>query len=373
MGTWDGRVAIAHDYLTQRGGAERVVLSLAKAFPGAPIHTTLYDPDGTYPEFRDLDVRPSWLNRVGPLRRNHRAALPLLPFASSSIDIDADLVVASSSGWAHAFRTRGRVLVYCHAPARWLYQPEIYLGEAPPRGVRTALRVLSPGLRRWDARAAARGQHYLANSRVVRDRIQEAYGVRADLLPAPVVSAFAESVPEPVHGPDGRELEPGFVMCVSRLLPYKNVDRIVEALRARPGLRLAVVGTGPERDRLVAAAPDNVVFLEQLTDGQMRWLYERCVGLVAASHEDFGLTPIEALSFGRPCAVLRAGGFLDTMTDETAVFFDAPEPEQVAAALDELVTRDWDTAALAARADLFSEATFVRGIRETAARVLGRP
>lgn len=371
MGSLPGRVAIAHDYLTQRGGAERVVLSLAKAFPGAPIHTTLYDPEGTYPEFRDLDVRPSWLDRVGPLRRNHRAALPLLPLASSSIDIDADLVVASTSGWAHGFRTRGRVLVYCHAPARWLYQPDVYLGEAPPRGVRTALRVLSPGLRRWDARAAARADHYLANSTVVRDRIQEAYGVRADLLPAPVVSAFAEVDAEPVTDADGRELEPGFVLCVSRLLPYKNVDRIVEALRARPQLRLAVVGSGPERDRLVAAAPGNVVFLEELTDGQMRWLYERCVGLVAASHEDFGLTPIEALSFGRPCAVLRAGGFLDTMTDDTAVFFDAAEPDVIAAALDELVARDWDLAKLAARADVFAEATYVREIRAAAARVLG--
>src|SRR5687767_3830186 len=101
------RVAIAHDYLTQRGGAERVVLSLAKAFPDAPIYTTLYDPDATYPEFKHLDVRPSWMNRVGPLRRNHRAALPLLPLAASSITVPADVVIASSSGWAHGFRADG--------------------------------------------------------------------------------------------------------------------------------------------------------------------------------------------------------------------------------------------------------------------------
>ncbi|HEY5844898.1 MAG TPA: glycosyltransferase family 4 protein, partial [Mycobacterium sp.] len=73
------RVAIAHDYLTQRGGAEKVVLSMSRAFPDAPIYTLLYDRENTYPEFANRDVRVSRLNRIGPLRRNHRAALPVLP------------------------------------------------------------------------------------------------------------------------------------------------------------------------------------------------------------------------------------------------------------------------------------------------------
>src|SRR5687768_18234912 len=90
-------VAIAHDYLTQRGGAERVVLTLMKAFPGAAVHTTLYEPEGTYPEFADADVRTSPLNRIGALRRDHRLALPLLAPASSRMRIDADVVIASSS------------------------------------------------------------------------------------------------------------------------------------------------------------------------------------------------------------------------------------------------------------------------------------
>jgi hypothetical protein len=102
------RVAIAHDYLTQRGGAEKVVLSMCRAFPHAPVYTTLYDPAATYPEFADLDIRVSALNKSAFLRTHHRAALPLLPFAARSIDIDADVVLASTSGWAHGFRTSGR-------------------------------------------------------------------------------------------------------------------------------------------------------------------------------------------------------------------------------------------------------------------------
>ena len=118
------QVAIAHDYLTQRGGAERVVLAMLRAFPGATVHTLLYDPEGTFPEFREAHVVTSPLNRLGPLRRDHRLALPLLAPSFSRLEIAADVVVCSSSGWSHGARVEGRKVVYCHTPARWLYQPD---------------------------------------------------------------------------------------------------------------------------------------------------------------------------------------------------------------------------------------------------------
>src|SRR4051812_17705186 len=120
-------VAIVHDYLTQRGGAERVVLAMNRAFPDAPIYTSLYDPDGTYPEFATIDVRTAPLNRVPALCRYHRGAFPVLAPTFSAMNIDADVVVCSSSGWAHGVRTAGYKIVYCHAPARWLYQTDRYL------------------------------------------------------------------------------------------------------------------------------------------------------------------------------------------------------------------------------------------------------
>ena len=98
-------VALVHDYLTQLGGAERVALELTRAFPGAPLYTSVYAPERTYPEFREVDVRSSVLNRVPALRAHHRAAFPLLAPVFSGRRIDADVVVCSSSGWAHGART----------------------------------------------------------------------------------------------------------------------------------------------------------------------------------------------------------------------------------------------------------------------------
>src|SRR5213083_1197706 len=94
-------VAIVHDYLTQRGGAERVVLALLEAFPGAPVYTSLYDPKGTFPEFRDVDIRTPFINRIDLLRHRHRLALPVLAPIFSRFAIPAPITICSSSGRAH--------------------------------------------------------------------------------------------------------------------------------------------------------------------------------------------------------------------------------------------------------------------------------
>lgn len=357
-------VAIAHDYLTQRGGAERVVLSLMRAFPGAPVHTTLYDADGTYPDFADADVRTSPLDRVGAMRRDHRLALPLLAAASSRMRIDADVVVASSSGWAHGFATTGRTVVYCHNPARWLYQTDEYLGGPSWRSPLGApFLALRPLLRRWDRRAADRADVYLANSRVVQQRIARTYGLEAELLPPPH-GMDASAPQEPV--PDLAGWEPGYALVVSRLLPYKNVDAVIDAVR-ESGRRLVVVGHGPEEGRLRATLPDHVRLLGGLGDAQLRWVYAHAGVLVAASHEDFGLAPLEAAAFGVPAVALRGGGFLETVVEgSTGLFFDTPEPDDIAATLALADRHEWDADTMRDRAEQFGEARFIDRIRAVA-------
>ncbi len=355
------RVAIAHDYLTQRGGAERVVLTLMKAFPEAAVHTTLYDPEGTYPEFAHADVRTSLLNRVGALRRDHRLALPLLAPAASRMRIDADVVVASSSGWAHGFDTTGRTVVYCHNPARWLYQTDEYLGVSAWRSpLGPPVLAMRPFLKRWDRRQAAQVDVYLANSRVVQQRIATTYGRTAELL-APPHGMDPGAPQEPV--PDLADWDPGYALVVSRLLPYKNVDAVIEAVRDT-GRRLVVVGHGPEEARLRATLPDHVRVLGGLSDAQLRSVYAGAGVLVAASHEDFGLAPLEAAAFGVPTVALRGGGFLETVIEgETGLFFDRPEPEEIASTLAIWDHHDWDGDRLRARAEQFGEARFIDRIR----------
>lgn len=356
------RVAIAHDYLTQRGGAEKVVLSMSKAFPDAPIYTLLYEPDGTYPEFADRDVRVSPLNRVPLFRKHHRVSLPVLPFASSAMFVDADVVVTSSSGWAHGFKTNGRKLVHCHTPAHWLYALDHYLKPDGDRLKRAALKVGSPLLKSWDRRAAMSVDRYLAVSTAIKHRIKSAYGIDAGVLPSPIAlksHTESEPVPELQNWAAG---DKPFYLCVSRLMAYKNVDAVVGAF-AGTDRRLVVVGHGPEAARIERMKTPNVLLLSALTDGQMAWLYRSCRALIAASYEDFGLTPIEAAVSGRPSVVLRWGGFLDTVIEgTTGMFFDRPAPEAIADALDRFEACDFDPDKLRAHAERFTEQRYAESL-----------
>lgn len=354
-------VAIAHDYITQRGGAEKVVLALHRAFPDAPVYTTLYEPDRTYPEFAEVDVVPSTLNRIGVFRRSHRLALPFLAKTADSMRIAARHTIVSTSGWAHGFQTSGSKIVYCYSPARWLYQRDAYLGSSKLTAQRLALTALSPFLKRWDRRRAATATTYFAISTVVQQRIRDAYGIEAEVLPAP--HSVDTSLPqEPVDlGPLGDD---GFYLCISRLLPYKNVDKVIAAFNDL-GLPLVVVGAGPEEKRLDALAGPNVVMRKDLTDAQMRWLYARTDAVVSASYEDFGLTPIEAAAYGKPSVVLRWGGFLDTIReDETGVYFDEPQPAAIAAAVQKCRGMSWDAELIRAHTELFSEEHFARRLKQ---------
>lgn len=370
-------VALAHDYATQRGGAERVALVMALAFPGAPMYTTLYHAAGTFPEFGEVDLRTSAINRIGLLRRHHRLALPLLASAVSSQHVDAEVLLASSSGWAHGYRGAGRTVVYCHAPARWLYQQDRYLGAWSGadraaerlRGAMTGatIHALTPALLRWDRRAAARADLYLANSTVTQRAIRAAYGIDAEVVPPPP-ALMPVGDERPVAG-----IDPGYVLCVARLLPYKNVDVVIEAALLT-GKRLVVVGDGPDRARLDALARTGngtrsgsaaVTLLGRVDDPELRWLYRHASLLVAASYEDYGLSPLEAAAFGRPAVVLRDGGYLDTVVENvTGLFFDAPEPHLVADALEQANGHPWNDGALSSHVEAFAIPRFVGRLRE---------
>lgn len=355
------RIAIAHDYLTQRGGAERVVLAMSRAFPDAAIHTLLYDPGNTFPEFAGKDVRVSALNKVGVLQRNYRAALPVLPFAAASTFIDADIVLTSSSGWAHGFRTSGRKLVYCYTPARWLYLRDEYLGDGVSLAKRAALGITSPYLRAWDRRAVQTCGRYLTLSNVVQQRIDDVYGITADVLPAPV-SMTADDPVEPIaevqNWLSASASEKPY-LCVARLLPYKNVDAVIAAFAAN-GRPLIVVGRGPEAARLHRMKTPNITMLSDLTDAQLNWLYQGCRALVAASYEDYGLTTIEAGIWGRPAIVLRGGGYLDTVEDGiSGLFFDRPTADAIGDAVSRFESSTFEPEKIRKHVAQFSETRYI--------------
>jgi len=361
-------VAIVHDYLTQRGGAERVVLSMLRAFPDAPVYTSFFDPDRTFPEFATADIRPLRLNRLAILRRRHRLAFPFLAQSFSSLEVDADVVLCSSSGWAHGVGTPSAKIVYCHSPARWLYEPERYWGGSTQMVPRLALAAARPRLLRWDRRAAGASTRYLTVSQAARAKIHRAYGIDPEVVyPPPGLT---------VDGPE-QEVEglgPGYYLCVARMLAYKNISAVIDAFAGFGERRLVVVGAGPEARRLRRSAPGNVRFLGAVSDAHLRWLYANAAAVVSAAYDDLGLTPLEAASFAKPSIALRAEGSLETVLDgETGVFFDAPSADAIRAAVERASSRRFDERALRTHALRFSEAEFISRLRAVVAEAAAVP
>lgn len=350
------RVVVVHDYLSQRGGAERVVLAILGAFPGARLVTSVHSPERTFAAFADHEIETLWPDRVPAFRSDPRRALPVLAGAFSRHVIDdADVVVCSSSGWSHGIGSTAPKVVYCHTPARWLYEPADYLdtaGVAP----RLATRVLQGRLKRWDRAQAATVSEYLANSTTVRDRIRRAYGREAQVLHPPV-SLDAEGPQEEVPG-----VKPGFWLTVSRARAYKNANLVCEAIARRPDERLVAVGTLPPRQD-GGTWPANVTAAKDLSEARLRWLYANCRAVVSASREDFGLSPVEGNEFGKPAVVLRAGGFLDsTVEGVTGVFIEEQTVESVDAALSALPHLDPDV--IKQHAERFQLSVFQSRLRE---------
>lgn len=349
---------VAHDYLTQRGGAERVALEIARLLGAREIITSVFDPPNTFPGFDEFTITESTSRTLHSFGGDMRWGLPLLASAWSRMPVvDAGVLICSSSGWAHGLRTTPETtkIVYCHNPARWLYQREDYVKDQS-RPVRVALGALAPRLRGWDQRAARTADFYLANSVSVAERIKKVYGIRAEVLHPPMSMDIAGPRSEVADVPDE------FFLSVSRARGYKGTALLIDAFAHMPEQTLVVVGVDPS-----PSLPTNVIALgTNLPEPKLRWLYAHTRALMSMSHEDFGLTPVEANAFGNPALVLRAGGFLDsTIEGVSGLFIDDETVDAIVTAVRAFpAATDWDADTIRAAADRFSPTSFARNLRD---------
>ncbi len=346
------RVALAHDYLVQAGGAERVVAALHRIFPAAPIFTTIADASVTGTLLPEADIRTSWMQWLPGRRKHFRKYALLYPSAIESLDLSGyDLVISSSSAFAKGVITGpGAVHVcYCHTPMRFGWNARAYAArEEWGPAVRWLLPQVTRRLRQWDRRTASRVDLFVANSTVVAERIARCYRRPARVIPPPVeVDRLALGL--------ARE---DFYLVVSRLVAYKRVDLAVEAF-TRMGRPLVVIGDGPARQGLARHAGPTIRFLGRQPDEVVGWHLAACRGLVFPGEEDFGIVPLEANAAGRPVVAYQAGGALDTVIPgRTGVYFAEQTLEALSRAVDVCDRTSWDAPTLRRHAERFGEAVF---------------
>lgn len=342
-------VALVHDYLNQLGGAERVFVHIAQAWPEAPIYTSLYDErifGETFPANR---VRRSYLARIPFANRYFRALAPLYPRAFESFDLSGfDAIVSSTTSWSKGVRVPANAIHVCYinTVSRFAFAPDEYV---PP--------LVRPGIRHliaWDRQAATRPTRFVANSRNVAARIRTYYGRDADVLHCPIdLNRFT-------IGPGNGD----YYVVASRLLPYKRIELAIRAA-SLAGVRLFVAGGGPcERSLRELAKGTTTTMLGYVGDSRLNELVGNARAAIVPGEEDFGLVPLEAAAAGRPTIAYRAGGALETIVDgETGAFFDEPTAESLAATLRRFGALRFDSDRLRAHAARFSPAEFIERLR----------
>ncbi|MCU0476876.1 MAG: glycosyltransferase [Anaerolineae bacterium] len=347
------KIALVHDWLNQMGGAEDVLLELARMYPDSPIYTSIFAPEALPPAFAQLPIQTLWMDKLPAIHTHHQPYLPLYPLAWGGLTVRGhDVVLTNKSGFCHGLRVEGGVQVcYCLAPTRYVWQFEHYVAREGLGGlVQAALRPLVALMKRWDYAAAQRVGHFIAISTEIQARIKQYYDRDSVIIFPPVdTDRFAAARTDAVGD---------YYLVVSRLIPYKRIDLAVRACTAL-GLPLKVGGRGRDLESLKAIAGPTVEFLGYVPDDDLPALMAGCKAFLFPGLEDFGITPVQAQAAGRPVIAYGGGGALDTVRPGvTGELFDAMTVEALMATLQAFDPARYDPEACQAHARTFDTRVF---------------
>jgi glycosyltransferase involved in cell wall biosynthesis len=358
-----GRVAVIHDWLDSYAGAEFVLAQMLGLYPRADVFTLVdFLPKDDRGFLGGCEVFTSFIQRLPFSRRKFRSYLPLMPLAIEQFDLSPyDLVLSSNHAVAKGVLTRENQLHLCyvHTPVRYawdLYHETLKVNRLT-RGLRSIpVRLILHYLRMWDYSSAARVDAFAANSRYVARRIWKTYRRRARVIYPPVaIDRFSV-----------QSKKDDFYVTVSRLVPYKRVDLIVEAFARMPTRRLVVIGDGPERAKLAGRATKNVTFLGRQPAEIVEQHMQAARAFLFAADEDFGIAPVEAQACGTPVIAYGHGGATETVLEgQTGLFFNEQSAQSIVSAVElfETCGRQFDPPAIRAHAEKFTPEQFRSQLR----------
>lgn len=361
------KIAIVADWLTNMGGAEKVVLALHEAFPDAPIYTSTYSPE-TMPEFADCDIRTTRLQTMPKFLRKLHKFFPILRVrAFQELDLsEFDIIISSSSAEAKQVRkTRPNQvhICYCHTPIRYYWSHYNEYKADPGFGwlnpfIRFAMPLFVPMLKKKDYEAAQKVDVFIANSTAVQQRIKKYYGRNSTIVyPAVETTRFT-----PARKRDD------YYVALGRQVPYKRIDLAVQAATDL-GVTLKVFGNGSEHQKLLAIAGPTVEFytdrFSDASDAKVTEALNHAKGFIFPTEEDFGIVQVEALAAGTPVIALGRAGALDIVEEGVSgVLFKDQNADSLANAIRYAESIKFMPATLQRKAKRFDKTLFITKIHK---------
>lgn len=352
------KVALVHEWFTDITGSEKVLEAIYKLFPG-PIYTLIKNNSSVKQTiFSHAKIYTSFLQNIPKIEKFYRNFLFLFPLAIEQFDLsDYDLIISSSHSVAKGVLVNPDQIhiCYCHTPMRYAW----FLSREYIKNLNIITLLIAKPifhyLRMWDVVSANRVDYFIANSRNVAKRIKKTYKRDASVIYPPVdIEKFEVS----------SEKEDFFV-TVSRLVPYKRVDLIVEAFSKLEDKKLVVIGDGPDLKVLKKKASDNIIFLGRVSFEALRKYLRKAKAFIFAAEEDFGISLVEAQACGTPVIAFGKGGAEEiVVNEETGVLFFDQNPEAIIDALKHFEKIRFDPFRLRKNAERFKRERFEQEFNE---------
>ncbi len=340
---------MVHDWLRVYGGAERCVESFTNIWDDFDVFSLIdfLSEDDRESILKGKNATTSFIQKLPFAKEKYRNYMPLFPIAVEQFDMrEYDLVLSSSHAVAKGVLTTHEQLHICYLYSPMRYAWDLYFGHLEDAGLSNGLKNMAARyflhkIRLWDFVSANRPDHYIAISKYIAKRAKKTYGREADVIYPPVDTGLFNIC----------EKQEDYYVTSSRLVPYKKVDLIVEAL-SETKHKLIVIGNGPEMEKIKAKAGKNIELLGYQSQEEMIKIIQSAKAYIFAADEDFGIAPIEAQAAGVPVIAFGKGAALETIVggfdtgdtiskNDTGIFFERQSVESLLCAI-ELFERNID-------------------------------
>ena len=315
------KVALVHDYIKEYGGAERVLEALCELYPDAPIYTSFYQKNSiAYERFKHHKIVTSWVHNIPFFATKLHSPLRFLaPFIWNNFNFSEYDVVITSASWyitkgvlkKQEARSKKQVeICYCHTPPRWLYGYKTSIEWQKFWPVKLYGIFMGHLMRQYDFSAAQRVDYFIANSEETKARLKKFYRRDSTVIYPPGELQEVRSKKQEAR------LKRDYYFIVSRLVGGKGLDLAIAAAN-KLNIKLKIAGSSSGYssvyESLSKKAKENIEFLGRVTDEELVNLYSNAKAFLALSKdEDFGITPVEAMSCGTPVIAYFGGGYKET-------------------------------------------------------------
>lgn len=302
---------IVHYWFNGIRGGEKVVEAILDLFTEKSLVSNIFTKDISLKAFNPHYKKATFINYLPFSNSMYQYYLPLYPLALRMINIkNSDLVISSESGPAKGIKVSKKIphICYTHSPMRyvWDMRDEYF-------GIKMKRRIINPMLnylQNWDIESARKLDYIVANSKFVRKRINKFWGRNAEVIYPPVDTQVGYLNPK---------VEDYFLLF-GQHVKYKKSELAIRAFNQN-GKKLIVMGTGEEIPYLKSIANGNIEFLGRVDERTKSNTLSSCRALIFPGIEDFGIIPVEAMSFGRPVIAYKRGGAEETVIDELSGMF----------------------------------------------------